>query len=83
MHRLNAIGCYRYKTRKHVGRITLRRGLHPNQQAGSVHRANENENAVGRQRKAQHYYLPTYAFRLTDKIDETTHKLVKLTPLDE
>lgn len=25
----------------------------------------------------------TYEFRLTDKIDETTHKLVKLTPLDE
>nr|DAO97252.1 MAG TPA: hypothetical protein [Caudoviricetes sp.] len=26
--------------------------MHPNQQAGSVDRANENENAVGRQRKA-------------------------------
>jgi len=25
----------------------------------------------------------TYEFRLTDKVDETTHKLVKLTPLDE
>ena len=27
--------------------------------------------------------LITYEFRLTDKLDETTHKLVKLTPLDE
>ena len=25
----------------------------------------------------------TYEFRLTDKIDETTHKLIELTPLDE
>lgn len=24
--------------------------------------------------------LITYEFRLTDKVDETTHKLVKLTP---
>ena len=27
--------------------------------------------------------LITYEFRLTDKIDETTHKLIELTPLDE
>ena len=27
--------------------------------------------------------LITYVFRLTDKIDETTHKLIELTPLDE